>query len=119
MQVFECLPIVWIIISQIRFEAPIILVGLTALSVEICTKRLVLKRSAALATFKVPNTLFLIASLGEVSISGTCLCAAALNTISGRYFLKMSSTLPLSLILAIKTTKFKLGNFLLNSCSMS
>ena len=63
--------------SQIRLEAPMILVGRTALSVEISTIFSALKRSAAFATRYVPSTLFLIASLGLSSISGTCLWAAA------------------------------------------
>ena len=49
------------------------LVGFTALSVEIRIKRRHPLASAALAVFSVPNTLFLIASLGLSSISGTCL----------------------------------------------
>ena len=53
------------------------LVGFTALSVEIRIKRLVPYSPAARATLRVPKTLFLIASKGEVSMSGTCLCAAA------------------------------------------
>ena len=39
--------------------------------------------SAAPASRRVPRTLFLIASHGFSSISGTCLCAAAWKTISG------------------------------------
>ena len=65
------------IISQIRFVAPITLVGLTALSVLIITNFLTPYLSAILATFHVPTTLFLTASSGLTSISGTCLCAAA------------------------------------------
>ena len=59
-------------------------VGLTALSVEINIIFLVLYLSAQFATLYVPNTLFLIVSLGLSSIKGTCLCAAAWNTISGQ-----------------------------------
>ena len=65
------------IISQIRFEAPMMFVGFTALSVEIMTKRSVPYIAAAMAVLKVPNTLFLMASHGLSSIRGTCLCAAA------------------------------------------
>ena len=65
------------IISHNLFVAPIILVGFTALSVEININLFTPYFSAQLATLYVPNTLFLIASNGLVSISGTCLCAAA------------------------------------------
>ena len=60
-----------------------IFVGFTALSVEIMTNFFVWFCAAAIAVFQVPNTLFLTASLGLSSISGTCLCAAAWYTISG------------------------------------
>ena len=63
----------WMIISQHRLEAPITLVGFTALSVEIITNFCTLWNCARLATLKVPTTLFLIASIGEASIRGTCL----------------------------------------------
>ena len=72
------------IISHTRLVAPITLVGFTALSVEISTNRSAPYRSAELATLKVPNTLFFTASSGLSSIRGTCLWAAAWNTISGR-----------------------------------
>ena len=65
------------IISQIRLLAPMIFVGFTALSVEIMTNRRTPLIAAAWAVLKVPKTLFLIASVGLSSISGTCLCAAA------------------------------------------
>ena len=64
-------------ISQRRLEAPMMLVGLTALSVEIRTNFLTPALDAATAVLYVPITLFLIASFGLSSISGTCLCAAA------------------------------------------
>ena len=67
----------WIIISQILLVAPMTLVGLTALSVEIITNLPTPYLSAIFATFHVPTTLFLTASFGLSSISGTCLCAAA------------------------------------------
>ena len=51
--------------------------GLTALSVEIITKRSTPKRSAKSATIRVPMMLFLTASAAFHSIIGTCLCAAA------------------------------------------
>ena len=112
-------PIVWIIISQIRFVAPIILVGLTALSVEICTKTFAPNLSAQRATFNVPKTLFFTASFGLVSINGTCLCAAALKIISGPYLVKTSSILPTSLMLAISVTRLSSGWRRFNSCSIS
>ena len=67
----------WITISASLLEAPMILVGFTALSVEIRTNLLLPYLSAHSATFKVPNTLFFIASIGLCSIKGTCLWAAA------------------------------------------
>ena len=63
--------------SASRFDAPITLVGFTALSVEMRMKRSTPCLSAARASTRVPRTLFLIASHGFSSISGTCLCAAA------------------------------------------
>ena len=48
-------------------------VGLTALSVDIMTKRETPALTAARAVFSVPKMLFLTASAGETSISGTCL----------------------------------------------
>ena len=81
-----CLSIIWMTISQIRFVAPMMFVGLTALSVEIRTNFLTPASAAAFAVLYVPITLFLIASFGLSSIRGTCLCAAAWNTISGLYF---------------------------------
>ncbi len=75
--VLECRLYVWIIISQTRFVAPMMFVGLTALSVDIMTNRRTFHLSAACTTFQVPRTLFFTASFGLSSISGTCLCAAA------------------------------------------
>ena len=57
---------------------------LTALSVEIRTNRSAPYLSAHFAVLYVPNTLFFIASAGENSIKGTCLCAAAWKTYLGR-----------------------------------
>ena len=54
-----------------------ILVGFTALSVEIMTNRFTFHLSAAWTTFQVPRILFFTASLGLSSIKGTCLWAAA------------------------------------------
>ena len=47
--------------------------GLTALSVEISTNFFTPMLSATSMTLSVPNTLFLIASVAEISIIGTCL----------------------------------------------
>ena len=79
------LSIIWTTISQIRLDAPIMLVGLTALSVEIRTNLCTPHLNAASAILYVPPTLFLMASLGESSMSGTCLCAAAWKMMSGWY----------------------------------
>jgi hypothetical protein len=65
------------IISANRFDAPIILVGLTALSVEIKTKVSTRVSMAALTHDKVPKMLFLTPSKGFSSTRGTCLYAAA------------------------------------------
>ena len=68
--VSDLLLYVCIIISQMRLVAPITLVGRTALSVEIITKRFTLYLSASFARLSVPRQLFFIASFGDVSISG-------------------------------------------------
>ena len=60
------------------------LVGFTALSVEISTNFFTPYLAAAVAVLYVPSTLFLMASLGLSSMRGTCLWAAAWNTRSGR-----------------------------------
>ena len=71
-------------ISHTRFEAPITLLGFTALSVEISTNLFTPARSAASTRMRVPTMLLRIASRGITSSSGTCLCAAAWNTTCGR-----------------------------------
>ena len=71
------------IISAMRLVAPMTLVGLTALSVEIITKRSTPNSLDTRARLWVPNTLFLTASQGLCSMSGTCLCAAAWKTTAG------------------------------------
>ena len=63
-------------ISEKRFVAPIILVGRTALSVEIKTKFLTLLAIAASIHASVPNTLTLSPATGLCSTKGTCLYAA-------------------------------------------
>lgn len=73
----------WIKISARRFVAPMTLVGLIALSVEIMTKRSTLYRRASSASCAVAKALFLIASDGWLSIMGTCLCAAAWKISAG------------------------------------
>ena len=59
--------------SEALLLAPITLVGLTALSVEINTKISTFEEIAASATRKVPNKLFLIPSIIFCSTRGTCL----------------------------------------------
>ena len=74
-----CIPILLIaalfIVSFLL--APMTLLGLTALSVEIITKRLALYLPAILPKIHVPRALVRIASRALHSISGTCLWAAA------------------------------------------
>ncbi len=60
-------------LSAIRFVAPMMLEGRTALSVEISTKRPTPCRAAHCATFAVPTTLLRAASSALASIIGTCL----------------------------------------------
>ena len=69
--------------SEMRLVAPITLVGLTALSLEIKTKRSTPNSSAAFAVIHVPLTLFVTASQGFSSIIGTCLWAAAWKMVCG------------------------------------
>ena len=98
-------------------------VGLTALSVLIIINLETLFLIQALITLFVPNTLFLIASIGLVSINGTCLCAAAWNTTSGCFSLKISLIALYSRIEAINDTISIDGSNVscvllrLNSCS--
>ena len=56
-----------------RFEAPMTLVGLTALSVLTSTKRSTPEAFAASRTEAVPSTLVFHASMGWDSMTGTCL----------------------------------------------
>src|SRR5258708_4898498 len=65
--------------------APMILVGLTALSDEISTKFLQPVFSAKSNSATKPSTLFFTASCTFHSIIGTCLYAAAWNMINGLY----------------------------------
>ena len=67
-----------------RLVAPMTLVGRTALSVEMSTKCSTPNSAESSATFRVPSTLLVIASATLLSISGTCLCAAAWKTAYGR-----------------------------------
>jgi len=66
--------------------------GLTALSVEIWTNSSAPTSRAASAMLRVPKMLFLIASQGLSSISGTCLWAAAWMITSGLSAAKMVIT---------------------------
>ena len=59
--------------SAIAFEAPITVLGLTALSVEISTNRSAPATAAISAVTRVAIALFRTASSGFASISGTCL----------------------------------------------
>ena len=59
--------------SQNAFDWPITVFGLTALSVEINTKRSTSNSAASSATIFVATTLFRTDSSGWVSIRGTCL----------------------------------------------
>ena len=59
--------------SAIAFEAPITVFGLTALSVEISTKRSTSEAAAVSAVIRVAIALLRTASSGLASISGTCL----------------------------------------------
>ena len=59
--------------SAIAFEAPITVFGLTALSVEIRTKRSTSEAAAVSAVIRVAIALLRTASSGLASISGTCL----------------------------------------------
>ncbi len=60
-------------ISATRLQAPITLVGFTALSVEIITNERTPYSSARSARWNVASAVFLTASPGLASISGTCL----------------------------------------------
>ena len=74
----------WQYISASRLEAPMTLVGLTALSVEISTIASAPAARAASATWRVPAALVSSPSSGLASTIGTCFSAAAWNTSSGR-----------------------------------
>ena len=80
------------------------LVGLTALSVEIITNASTPQRMASSTRVRVPKTLFLTASPGLASIIGTCLCAAAWKTTSGRCRAKTVRRRAASVMLATQGT---------------
>ena len=63
--------------SASRLEVPMILVGRTALSVEISTKSCTPHSTAAVDRVRVPNALVRMPSAGLCSTMGTCLYAAA------------------------------------------
>jgi hypothetical protein len=67
----------WQINSAKRFVAPITLVGLTALSVEIKVNDSQRLAMAEFSKVAVPNTLFVTATNALASTNGTCLYAAA------------------------------------------
>ncbi len=66
-------PVASTIHSAIAFDAPITVRGLTALSVEIRTKRSAPAAAAVSAVTRVAIALLRTASSGFASISGTCL----------------------------------------------
>ena len=70
--------------SPSRLVAPMTLAGRTALSVEMNTNRSAPTSAASSMTLSVPITLVVTASTTWVSRIGTCLCAAAWKTTSGR-----------------------------------
>ena len=74
----------WQYISAKRFEAPSTDTGSIALSVEIITMAAAPAAAAASATLTEPKTLVLTPSSQSCSRSGTCLSAAAWNTMLGR-----------------------------------
>ena len=73
----------WQYISASRLVAPSMETGSIALSVEIITMAAAPAAAAASATFIEPNTLVFTASSQSRSRIGTCLSAAAWNTMSG------------------------------------
>ena len=73
----------WQYISAKRLVAPSTDTGSIALSVEIITIAATPAAAAASATFTEPNTLVFTPSPQSRSSSGTCLSAAAWNTMSG------------------------------------
>ena len=107
-------------ISVMRLVAPITLVGFTALSVDISTSRFTPCSEADISRLRVPNTLFFMASAGEVSMAGTCLWAAAWNTMSGEYIPNTSSSRFLSRIEPISSETGQSRPYLFSSsCSSS
>ncbi len=106
-------------ISAARLVAPITLVGLTALSVLISTKRSVPVRAAASAAWYVPMVLLRTAAAALCSsISGTCLYAAAWKTTCGFHARKTRSRLGRSLTSPISRTSSRSGNSCVSSCSI-
>ena len=74
----------WQYISARRFDAPMTLVGFTALSVLMKTIARQPTARAASATTRVPSALVSSPSSGSFSTIGTCFSAAAWKTSSGR-----------------------------------
>ena len=82
----------WTKRSAICLDTPMMLEGWTALSVEMKTKFRTPNSWAISAMVLVPPTLLRIASPTFISIKGTCLCAAAWKTTSGRNCVKSCRT---------------------------
>ena len=107
------------ICSATRLLAPMMLPGETALSDEISTKRAVPTRTAASRRRAVPMMLFVTASSGFASMSGTCLCAAAWKTTAGRTRSNSSRIRPPSRMSAMTDCRSSPGNTRRSSASMS
>ncbi len=88
-QVEEACDMAWTKRSAICLDTPMMLDGWTALSVEMKTKFFTPNSWAKSAMILVPPTLLRMASPTFISISGTCLWAAAWKTTSGRYWAKI------------------------------
>ena len=93
--------------------------GDTALSEEISTKRSAPTRTAASRSRAVPMMLFVTASSGFASMSGTCLCAAAWKTTAGRTRSNSSRIRPPSRMSAMTDCSSSAGNTRRSSASMS
>ena len=80
--------------SAARLAAPMMLVGATALSVEISSIWSTPLARHTSASWRVPSTLVATASGGLASARGTCFRAAAWKTSSGRSSAKTDSSRP-------------------------
>ena len=99
----------WQYISANRLVAPSIEIGSIALSVEIITMAAAPAATAASATLTEPNTLVLTPSSQSRSSSGTCLRAAAWNTMSGRNALTRRMTRSRSRMSAMRPSTLRVG----------